>query len=213
MISGTFEIHITVNAENDYTRLWSFARLHKCKLILAAASNGIFPNQYMISKWVHKSSLDDAVTKAKEYAAIMIKDFQIKVERVKVEAIANAQGVPVTDEEYATISNYLCDKYNNNTTPYFEFHMKVEPKNDETFADMKANCENIGAAISINMCSAKKIPLVTLRYYGIGRENAETNLTSFKDKLVKMGYTEPDSIQKEFSCYDDNVSIDKDWIL
>jgi hypothetical protein len=210
MISGSFEIHITVDAENDYTRLWSFARVHKCKLILACASNGIWPNQYMISYWTHKSTVEQAVYIAKGLAVIMDKEFNIKVERVKVEALANSKGVPVTDNEYVTVSDYLQESYD--TIPYFEFHMKIEPKPDQIYEDLKRDCEECGAAISINMCSTKKVPLVTLRYYGIGRDTADSYLTAFKQKLVVRGYPEPDSIQKEFSCYDNNVFIDADWI-
>lgn len=220
MISGLFEIHITV----DHTTKSGFYNLFKyvskndgMKLILAVAKDGDYPNQYMISKFKNGTE-QEVIDRALQIKEGMIKK-NIEVLRVKVESMAFNEGVPVTDEDYK--------KYDINRIgrPYFEFHAKIKTENiteleeviislREILERWKENevCKSTFIALSFNLCGSK-IPLLTIRVYNHGRHTSIGIKDFILNYLKIVTYHIIDAIQQEFSVYDTNDSLDKGWLI
>jgi hypothetical protein len=208
---GIFEIHVTVDPCGNYLPLIDFCNKYECKPVYAVASKGIFNNQYMISKWTSTCNGTEAITKAEFLADKMRQEYGIDVKRVKVEAMANAQGVPANAEDYANVCNFLLKE--NGTRPYFEYHFKVVAKKDLSYNDLERDCNNLGAAVSINMMGKLKNPLVTMRMYDMGRKESLEKMAEFKEKIVALGHEVQEGTQHEFAIYDDNVNVDDGWMI
>jgi len=212
-LSGNFEIHITVNPENNYFPLLEFCKAYKCKPVYAVATRGDMPNQYMISKWTKICSGTKAVEQAKQLAAIMKDIYSINVVRTKVEAMACNEGVPKVSEHYELCASKLTTEYYNNNPPYFEFHFKISPGDNATYKDLELDCRKCSAALSINIMGKEKIPLITMRFYAIGYKEALAKVEIVKNTLELYGHKVHDGMQQEFSIYDDNAKIDDGWII
>ena len=121
-ISGLFEIHVTVDTDQGYYKLWEYVHKKKdMKLILATSEFGVCKEQYMISKWKN-GTYKNAVDRANEIANDMAKE-GINVIRIKVESMAHNDGVPVTDDDF---NQLLQDTETIVGKPYFEFHAKID---------------------------------------------------------------------------------------
>jgi hypothetical protein len=168
----------------------------------------------MLSLFVKKDNDSLAVERALSISEDLLAN-DIGVVRVKVEG-HNAVNTPQTNKDYFIIKNYLKNKYNNKCgIPYFEFHVKVLSKLNASMCykqlekDIKLHS---GTAISYNLCSATKHPLLTIRVYEEGFIQAK----KYKDKVLtalnKKGYILDTKIQQEFSIYDTNARLDTGWL-
>ena len=212
-INGLFEIHITVDKNDDYYKLWSYTFNKKdFKLILAVSDIGVHKEQFMISKWKN-GTVSEAIDKANKIAKDMIVH-GIKVERVKVESMAHNPGVPDSDEDFNKIKeNFVVGK------PYFEFHAKIDIMSN-TLEDSiywcnerhKSYSSEIHLAISANICGSGS-PLLTIRIYDHGRNYSIRVKNEILDNLKKDGYKVIGNIQQEFSIYDTNDNMDKGWLI
>lgn len=227
MINGLFEIHITVdhtdkNGGNGFYNLYNYvSKNNGMKLILAVAKNGDYPNQntgsltqYMISKFKNGTE-QEVIERALEIAREM-KQENIEVLRVKVESMAFNDGVPVTMEDYKKY--ILLPKTGK---PYFEFHAKIKPFNNELESLVEFWNKNtilkphVFVALSINLLSRSenKNPLLTIRVYDGGRIDAIDLKNAIFDDLKNKNYHIIDAIQQEFSVYDTNENLDKGWLI
>lgn len=217
-LNGIFEVHITIDHCDNYVKLLNFVKKHQTtknmKIIYAASS--VKNNQYMISYFTRKDDDSLAVNNAFEIANEMKTD-GMKVSRVKVEG-HNAQGTPMTKEEYFFVEKYLNKKYNYmNGKPYFEFHAKIATKKDCSldYVELEnfiSKYKNVG--ISYNLCSSDvdKKPLLTIRVFNEGFHDAQAYKDTVMDSMKKNGYIFEDKIQQEFSIYDSYSALDDGWL-
>jgi hypothetical protein len=219
-LDGVFEIHITVDPENDFAKLIKFVDKYKkkgLKIVYAVSSEKI--NQYMISYFTRKED-EMIVIKTANELGNQINNNGIKVIRIKVEG-HNAKGTPMTTKDYELFKEYIIkrsdpDISNHVANPYFEFHVKVggnkySPDYYEKLEDAVKGLE--GVAISYNMCSANRKPLLTIRVYNDGFLLANAYKDSVMNTLKNMGFSFDDKIQQEFSIYDTNSKIDDGWLV
>ncbi len=216
-LDGIFEIHITVDpftlGKNNFVSLLSFVKLHEkdkgMKVVFAVSDKG--NNQYMLSYFTRKTNEKDAIDSA-NHISDSLKEFGIKVIRVKVES-HNTKGTPMTRGEYKRFSEYLFETYKA-STPYFEFHVKISGHNiDLNYIQLEKDIIQFKyTAISHNLCSKNRKPLLTIRVYNEGFIGAQKYKDCVLDKMKEMGYVFEDIIQQEFSVWDTNTDLDHDWI-
>jgi hypothetical protein len=213
---GIFEIHITVDAQNNYVKLLEYIdykkKIRKIKIVHAVSSVG--NNQYMLSYFTRKEDDLFAVESAKATANELLNLYNIKVLRVKVES-HNVDGTPLTLNDYNNVSKYLNVKYNNECNkPYFEFHCKVDFSTEfEDIASLESDVKSYnGCAISHNLCSANRKPLLTVRVYDEGFLFAQKYKDKVMNDLKSKHYIFDDKIQQEFSIYDSCPNLDVNWL-
>lgn len=239
IITGLFEIHITfVNEDDSIMNLIKFKNAYSeknLKMVLAVSSKGTHLNQLMISKWKSGTS-HEAICCARDLV-LDAEEYNLKILRIKVEAMASNHGVPQTNQEYINYTNSIKDI---NSSPYFEYHAKIN-LNGKTIDDTEIllsrfyaeycnempeterlmNESNIDAstpirvnvALSINAFSVKQKPLLTIRVYNCGFNNAEKIKNNIIDNHIKKHEcTIEGCIQREFSIYDDNKGVDYGWL-
>ena len=220
MITGLFEIHITVDySDGGFYNLFNYVSKNDgMKLILAVAKEGDHRDQYMISKFKNGTE-QEVIDRALQIKEEMIKE-NIEVLRIKVESMAFNEKVPVTDEDYKEFI-----KVERIGKPYFEFHAKIKTENIQKLEEIiislreilkrwKENetCKSTFMALSFNLCGSK-IPLLTIRVYNNGRHTSIRIKDFILEYLKKQDYHIVDAIQQEFSVYDTNDSLDKGWLI
>lgn len=211
-LNGIFEVHITIYPNNNYTRFLEYIYDHrterKFKLVFAVSGTN---NQYMLSYFTRKDNDDMAVKSAKDVAADLELN-GISISRIKVEC-HDVCNLPMTSEEYGKMNEYLNTKYHNKCNkPYFEFHCKIDPNNGN-LSDLERDVKKFqNCAISYNLCSANKNPILTIRIYDCGFIDAETYKDKVMNELKKLGYIFEGRIQKELSIFDSNPQLDAGFI-
>ena len=213
-LNGIFEVHITVNPEDNYVSLLQYSMNQSRKMKLVFACSVAKNNQYMLSYFTRKTDDKLAVDGALQVES-EIQSLGVKVVRVKVES-HGAEGTPITTKDYEDSCEALKAKYVDKVViwyePYFEFHCKID-STDESIDTMENDVSKYeGAALSYNLCSQSKKPLLTIRVYD-GFSNAQ----SYKDKVMnglkEKGYVFEDKIQQEYSVFDSHSALDSDWIV
>jgi len=208
-IYGLHEIHISVDPSQIF-EFKIFCNKRKYKCIFPVAFQGINKNQLMLSKWKNGTS-KNAIQKAFEIEKDL-KENNIAVHRVKVEALMHNNGVPI-------IENDLCLPYN-----YFEYHLKMSINDVDVINNVnyilklfkkeyKNVYKNVKCAISFN-CFKDNIRLfITLRFEGnMGSEKCETIKDGFINFIETHGIHFEGEIQKKFAIYDDNMEYDNGWL-
>lgn len=219
-LDGIFEVHITIDPEGNFVKLMQFIDSHReksMKIVYAVASEGV--NQYMLSYFTRKD--DEAlVIDAANDVVKDLEDNKMKVLRVKIEG-HNVKGTPMTKKDYVLFRENMIKKSNVDSikyvsNPYFEFHVKVGSGfgGGEYYTQLENDVKNInGVAISYNMCSKDRKPILTMRVYDDGFIGAISFKDDVMNKLKAKGYVFDDKIQQEFSMYDTNGGVDGDWLL
>lgn len=215
-IDGIFEIHITLDPEENYVKLLQFVKKMSktTNLKIVYAVSEAKNNQLMISHFTRKNSEKEAVQTAKYFESEMLA-FGIKVVRVKVESY-NTASIPLTKKDYEKFSEYLNKKYEGTCgKPYFEFHVKIgnNTTNENYMITLKEELKAYrGVAVSYNLCSSNCRPLLTIRVYDEGYQMAQKYKDEVLDSLKAVGYVFEDRIQTEFSVYDSNEKLDNGWL-
>lgn len=213
---GIFEVHITIDPQENYVALMDYVVAchdHAMKIVYAVSQNR--NNQYMLSYFTRKCDDTEVVSGANKVAA-ELEGRGIKVLRVKVEG-HGLHNTPMSLHDYQLIQKYVTQKYGDIAhKPYFEFHVKIsehitQPLDASTIeAALKPYP---GSAISYNMCSANRKPLLTVRVYDEGFLAAQQYKDTVLNALKSIGYSFEDKIQQEFSLYDSNPDLDKGWLF
>jgi hypothetical protein len=210
---GVFEIHVTIDPENDYVKLLDFVNKHskskgfKFVHAVSSAKN----NQYMLSYFTHKTDDQLAVNLAHEFADDLTK-LGVRVVRVKVEGYG-CIGTPQTSEDYKIIRSFLTKKYNGKSgTPYFEFHAKVSGVSDFKLLD-KAIEQFHGTAVSFNLCGSDKKPIITIRVYDQGFISASQYKDRILDHLKSLKFSFESKVMEEFCIYDSHSAVDQGWLV
>jgi hypothetical protein len=200
--TNLYEIHITVNPENNYVKLLSFIDQYKdYKLKPVFAVSTVKNNQYMLSCFVLKYE-KESIEYAKKLGELLEKE-NIKVERIKVES-HNVSKFPT---QVNNGKEFIIDPNN-----YFEFHVKVIV-NGNTFEKLEEDVKKYtGVAISYNLCSKKLLPLLTIRIYNKGFPIASNYKDKIMNELKFKNYKFEDKIQQEYSVFDTNRFLDKGWL-
>lgn len=212
-LNGIFEVHITINPKKNYTNLLKYVEDHKYerkfKLVFAVSETN---NQYMISYFTRKDDDKLAVESALQTAEDLKKN-DISVTRVKVEA-HDVRGLPLSNKDYEDMSDHLNLKYNRKCgKPYFEFHCKVSPSEERYLENLENDVRKCDkCAISYNLCSQNKNPILTIRIYDVGFINAEKYKDEVMNSLKKLGHIFEDKIQEEFAMFDSNPQLDDGFI-
>jgi hypothetical protein len=158
---------------------------------------GKYPRQPMLT--AHFSGTQEEALAKVGLLQRYLESNQLRVLRVKVEAMAHNDGV---------------DK---DTTPgrYFEFHFKVPIVTNTQWNQVDTVCKRFGAHLFFNPYSrtGRMQPVVTLRRYTSTYAEAEKDLNQLLGALADAGYPEPAGIEREYSIMDSNVYLDEDWIF
>lgn len=232
-INGIFEIHITVDNNESYTKLMTFSEKFGYKFLFAITKEN--NNQYMISHFTRKTSHIEAIKTALNIANKMTQ-YNIKIIRTKVE-LHSIENMPHYKNELEYYNNNLSvsniKKYlpNYNISdfdfkPYFEYHIKLDTNNNSDLYEYLENnnifnnlCINknednydISCGVSHNICSKNRKPLLTIRIYNCNLFNAIEIKDNILNKLKEDGYKFVDILQQEYCIYDDNSQLDNDWL-
>lgn len=215
-LDGVFEIHITIDPENNYVKLLQFvkkmSKTTNLKIVFAVSE--VKNNQLMISHFTRKNSEKEAILTAKKFESDMVA-FGIKVLRVKIES-HNTGSIPLTKKDYQNFYEYLKTKYEDSCgKPYFEFHVKIGNNtiNEDYLQSLQTDIKNYkGVAVSYNFCSSNCKPLLTIRVYDEGYQMSQKYKDNILDSLKLKGYIFEDKIQTEFSVYDTNENLDNGWL-
>jgi hypothetical protein len=191
---GTFEAHLTVDADSDERRA-AFAAL--CgelgvKCVLIELARGAHRSQPMTSS--HHAG--EVAMIAAEIGALRdrLAGAGFTVTRVKIEADVTNEGIPV---EHAGPHG-----------TYFEFHAKLRVGDD--VEALRELCVGSGAHLSANNIE-RGARFVTLRVYEAGRDRAQTQFSRLVETLVGAGH-EVLSTKAELTLYDSRVELDAGWL-
>lgn len=216
-LDGIFEYHITVDPQDNYVKLLEYLKEYEkmrgLKVVFAVSSQK--NNQYMLSHFTRKNDDRTAIEGANQIANEM-RQFGLKVVRIKVES-HGAKGIPMTKKDYQMFHKYLIEKYDNAAgQPYYEFHVKVSANksNPAYYEQLEHDIRQFrGVAISYNLCSQTRMPLLTVRVYDEGFILAIKYKDHVIDTLKTLGYVFDDKIQQEFSLYDTCSNLDDGWLI
>jgi len=202
-MSHLFEIHITVDHTQGLYKLYEYAENNKLKTVLAVSKTGVHKDQYMLTKWV-RCNTNIAILSAQKISQDLEKDYNIKVLRTKVEAVAT----------FEYMDNYFAEN-KSKLDNYFEFHFNIENCNNLTNLEKCINnikrLPNSVLGTSINFMG-ENLPLITVRCYLPELTKANDICTYYKSCLSKEGYMLSTKMQSEFSVFDNNLYIDNGWL-
>ena len=187
-LDGVFEIHITIDHENNLVKILQFVKKMSktTNLKIVYAVSDVKNNQLMISHFTRKNSEKEAIQTAKFFESEMCA-FGLKILRVKIES-HNISLVPLTKKDYVKYESYLKKIFENSSgKPYFEFHIKIG--NNTIMEDYYQSISNDikhfkGVAVSYNLCSSNCKPLLTIRIYDEGYQMAQ----KYKDYVLDQCY-------------------------
>lgn len=197
-MQGIFEVHLITNPECQ-TKLFGYITnlrnpfLIRPRPTCAHALYGDYPIQPMLTFWV-TDEIHNVTVIVKDIEQDMIKH-GIPIIRTKIESMAHNKGVPAIGS-------------NNN---YFEFHFKVEINSTSGWNDIAQLIIPFGGHLFYNPYNKTLNPIVTIRRYTT-LEDLEKTYETVKSILEDHGY-ETTSPEKEYSVYDSNVYLDKNWLF
>lgn len=211
MISGLFEIHVTVDI-SDLVAFSLYCWEYKYKMMLACSKYGDHPQQLMLSSWKNGTEVE-AIKNAKTIAED-IKLKGIRVLRTKVEAMTSNKEVPEDTIRFKKGTVYGVDHfYTDPSQEYFEYHIKIEIDRPGEYEVLAKTIEPVGAHLSFNGLNREKVvPIITLRVYNKGKNEADEIKDKMFDLLRQAGFITHEQIQKEYSVYDDNPELDLNWL-
>jgi hypothetical protein len=202
---GTFESHITteVACTEEQQRFQVVCQQLGARCVVIELPNGVTHLQPMTVRYHHGAIgavLDEVGALCRGVTAA-----GFAVARVKLEAIATAEGVPDTDEDAARLP----------AANYFEFHVKLLLSATADLAALRACCDRHTARLSRNALKMERDGrserFVTLRHYGMGRRNACIRLEALERDLTTAGFTVINR-QREYTIFDSAEHLDAGWI-
>lgn len=195
---GVFELHLTVDADTDARR---------AGFVALCASLGVKCVMIELARGEHRAQPMTSSRHAGELAAI-VGDVEAlhaqlgaagyRVVRVKLEADATNDGIPIADR-----------------AAYFEFHAKLRlaPESDE--AELAALCIAAHAHLSRNArerdASGAATRFVTMRVFDAARDAATARFAALVDVLTSAGFDVAHT-KAEYTIYDDRIALDAGWL-
>lgn len=203
--AGTFEVHITVKADNLAVRekFKSLCQNLKVKCVFIELSKGVTRSQLMTASY-HHGLLKDVLQEINQIAQNIINaDFEIT--RIKIEAMVSNRDIPMEDIEAQKLPK----------SNYFEFHVKVILSAWENLEVLRKYCLQHNAHLSANafkkLVDGKQQRFITMRIYGMGYKSAQTRFDNFLSYLKAKGFKLSQQ-QREYTVYDSNLNLDAGWI-
>jgi len=204
---GVFEAHITImpleyNAKKKFI---AFCEMQGLKPVQIELSRGDFVQQLMTSSQ-HKGEFEAVLASVKKIAQNLRKEgFEVK--RVKLEASPFNENLPANNTEVAR----------HPAENYFEHHLKLSLPADLAGKEVTLLqiCTLHKAHLSRNAFKENKNGLVerfvTVRHYGLGRQEALACLDVLKEAITINGFQILKTIT-EYCVYDDDVQLDANWL-
>lgn len=205
---GTYESHITIVADTaSMAQAFEvFCAREGVKFVQIELPLGEHPGQPMTAAY-HRGSVSQVITEVAELTR-RVRAAGFLVTRVKLEAVANNRGVPVTDEETRRFPS----------RNYFEFHGKIALPQDTdalTLDTLRDHCARYNAHLSRNVrkqrADGKLERFVTMRVYGRGREVATRHWQELENSLRAAGYDLGNTLH-EYTLFDSHGSLDAGWL-
>ncbi|GAA4249455.1 nucleotidyl transferase AbiEii/AbiGii toxin family protein [Dactylosporangium darangshiense] len=203
-ITGTFEIHVTVEARHG-TDLARFAGEHDVKFLHIVLDRGRFPSQPMLTLPAH-GTLAQARKTAAEWRERLLKR-GLAPARLKIEAAPWCDGLPQTDDEAA----------GEPAGRYFEHHVKLALP-AAPVAAMQAAAE-IGAAHDARLSrnarrrhdGGGQERFLTQRCHHVGLDTATQRLQRLTTALRDAGL-DVVKVEQEYVVEDSNLGHDRGWM-
>lgn len=201
----SFEAHLTVEAPDAeaVARFEALCATRGLKCVVIELPEGAGPRQPMTARW-HRGSWEQ-VRREVEDDAKALRALGLRVVRVKVEALASNPGVPRDAFEAAREP----------AGRYFEFHVKVHLDAGEPTEPLRLLAEPFGARLSRN---ARKVHgdgraerFVTMRVYGVGRDEAEERFEALLEALRRDGHVLSNML-REYTVLDTFGALDSAWL-
>jgi hypothetical protein len=197
-MKGIFEVHLITTPENQ-TKLFGYiTNLNNKNMInprptCANALYGDYPVQPMLTFWINNNI--EKVSKIVDDTILDMNNKGITIIRTKIESMAHNEGVP--------------EKCND--SHYFEFHFKVQIKNTNDWNDIANLIIPFGGHLFYNPYNKTLNPIITIRRY-TSLDDLEMVYNKIKNLLERHNYTLT-SLEREYSVYDSNVDLDKNWLF
>ena len=202
-MQGTFEVHLITNPDCQpklFGYITNLININPLNLIrprptCSHSLYGDYPVQPMLTFWIY-GDIDTVTKTVKFIEADMIKH-DIPIIRTKIESMAHNKGVP--------------DVCTETKEDYFEFHFKVDIVSTKEWNDIVNLITPFGGHLFYNPYNKSLNPIATIRRY-TSLEDVEKTYAEVIALLEENGYTFS-SPEKEYSVYDSNVSLDKNWLF
>jgi hypothetical protein len=202
---GTFETHVTVEAEDRAARERFRALCGEwgVKCVLIELPEGTSRSQPMTASY-HSGELADVLGEVVGLTR-RVRAAGFAVTRLKLEAVATNPGLPDTDEEARRFP----------PENYYEFHAKLLLPAGADLAALRDCCARHEARLSSNALKAdqdgRREQFVTLRLYHAGRQRAFAHFDRLVDDLTAAGYVVGSRL-REYTIYDSAVRLDAGWL-
>jgi hypothetical protein len=173
------------------------------KCVLIELSAGHSPSQPMTACYHHGAIgavLDEVASQCRA-----LREAGFPLVRLKLEAVASAQGVPEGDDEAARLPR----------ANYFEMHVKLSLPASMNLDPLRVLCERHGARLSRNAfkseADGRSERFVTLRVYRAGRRTALDRLEALERDLIGAGFSVVHR-QREYTIFDSAEILDAGWL-
>lgn len=198
LMKGLFEVHLITKSEYQ-TQLFGYitnlrdTRLVRPRPTCANAMYGDYPVQPMLTFWI-SGTIEEVTKTVSEIESDMIKN-NIPIIRTKIEAMPHNDDVPTKCHD----------------NHYFEFHFKVKISSTKDWNNVAKLIVPYGGHLFYNPYNKTLNPIVTIRRY-TSLDDLEKVYNVVKELLESHKYvlTQP---EKEYSVYDSNVNLDKNWLF
>jgi hypothetical protein len=211
-VSGLFECHIfcaplnpNEASKEHFVVSCEAAGIKALCLGLDYEGQGVI-NVLQSTKYYECSNTPEPVARMLQDAEMLSQS--LEVIRLKLEAMAWNDGVPVTDADAKALPE----------GHYFEFHLKldapVSPENDERLKKLAAELtQELGIKIpfSCNNMGNKTQRFLNVRTYHMGSQSAENVVEKVAEALSLRGFRVAKVI-KEFIVFDTNKELDRGWL-
>jgi inosine/xanthosine triphosphate pyrophosphatase family protein len=197
---GVFETHVTVSsAANDADFRRACAEIG-VKCISIDLPVGDTRRQPMTGSF-HRGALIDAQREAMAIGQELVRR-GFDVVRTKIEQHGRLENAPATDEEARRMP----------ATSYFEYHAKLVLIPGSHAEMVRARLATIGGHLSANAANpSSNERFVTLRAFGLGRDNAEKRFQTLLATIAELGLPIRNRV-REYTVYDSDPRIDHGWI-
>jgi hypothetical protein len=197
-MKGLFEIHLITKPEYQTPLFGFITNLKNKKLVrprptCAHALYGDHPVQPMLTFWLN-GSIDEVTKEVISIKSDMITS-GIPIIRTKIEAMPSNEGVPNNCEGNG----------------YFEYHFKVHIDGTTDWNTIAKLIVPYGGHLFYNPYNKTLTPIVTIRRY-TSLEDLDKVYVTVKKLLENHGY-ELTAPEKEYSVWDSDVNLDKNWLF
>ena len=174
------------------------------RCVLIELATGRTPSQPMTAAY-HRGELASVMNEVESHHEALVEG-GFSVIRVKLEAVATNEGVPISDEEAASFPD-----------AYFEFHAKLRLAELTSSLDaLRTLCLAHGAHLShndrkVDVERGSRDRFVTLRVRKSGRARAAAAFEALVVVLKEASY-EVVGVKREFTVYDSRAALDAGWL-